>query len=374
MKRFEVIVVGGGLAGLTAAIELAQNGKSVLLIEKNEYPTHKVCGEYVSNEVVPYLESLGIDLKDAVRIENLQISNKRGESISSRLPLGGIGISRFELDYRMYQRAVSIGVSFVIGTVNQIHFNGNEFHITISEKETFESDILIGAFGKRSNLDKYVKREFTKYYAPWIGVKAHYEYKGFPENLVAVHSFNGGYGGLSKTESGAVNFCYLANYSSFKKYGDIPVFNETIVAQNPHLNEFLANGKLLFTKPLAIAQVSFNRKTQVEDHILMCGDAAGLIHPLCGNGMAMAIHSALLASRLVLKFFADPHFDRSKLERSYTRQWQKTFSRRLWWGRQLQNFMLNDRISELMLRGLARSKWLTNTLISKTHGKPLELI
>ena len=51
---YEIIVIGGGLAGLTAAIHLGLEGRSVLVIEKNEYPNHKVCGEYVSNEVVPY--------------------------------------------------------------------------------------------------------------------------------------------------------------------------------------------------------------------------------------------------------------------------------------------------------------------------------
>ena len=56
----DVIIIGGGLAGLTNAIHLSKLGKKVLLIEKNEYPKHKVCGEYISNEVLPYLEFLGL--------------------------------------------------------------------------------------------------------------------------------------------------------------------------------------------------------------------------------------------------------------------------------------------------------------------------
>jgi len=66
----DVIIIGGGLAGLCNAIHLSKFGKKVLLIEKNEYPKHKVCGEYISNEVLPYLEFLEINPFDfgAIRL------------------------------------------------------------------------------------------------------------------------------------------------------------------------------------------------------------------------------------------------------------------------------------------------------------------
>ena len=57
----DVVILGGGLAGLIASLILTQNGYDVVLIEKKTYPFHKVCGEYISNEVLPYLNSLGID-------------------------------------------------------------------------------------------------------------------------------------------------------------------------------------------------------------------------------------------------------------------------------------------------------------------------
>lgn len=59
--QFDVIIIGGGLAGLTSAIYLSKHKISVLIIEKNTYPKHKVCGEYVSNEVLPFLRFLDID-------------------------------------------------------------------------------------------------------------------------------------------------------------------------------------------------------------------------------------------------------------------------------------------------------------------------
>ena len=80
---FDVIIVGGGLAGLTSAIHLSKQNKQVLLVEKNEYPKHKVCGEYISNEVLPYLNSLGIHpINDgAKKIKKVHISTIKSNLI-----------------------------------------------------------------------------------------------------------------------------------------------------------------------------------------------------------------------------------------------------------------------------------------------------
>ncbi len=64
MNKKQIIILGGGLAGLTAAIHLAQKGLKICLFEKEAFPHHKVCGEYLSREVKPYLDELGIPLED----------------------------------------------------------------------------------------------------------------------------------------------------------------------------------------------------------------------------------------------------------------------------------------------------------------------
>jgi len=77
---YQVIIVGGGLAGLTSALHLSKQGLKVLLIEKNQYPKHKVCGEYISNEVLPYLQALGFDPFEvgAKKITDFQLSTAFG--------------------------------------------------------------------------------------------------------------------------------------------------------------------------------------------------------------------------------------------------------------------------------------------------------
>jgi hypothetical protein len=64
MRNLEIIIIGGGLAGLSAGIHLSKKGISVTIIEKNVFPKHKVCGEYISNEVLSYFDYLDIQLSE----------------------------------------------------------------------------------------------------------------------------------------------------------------------------------------------------------------------------------------------------------------------------------------------------------------------
>lgn len=374
MKKYDVIIIGGGLAGLTAAINLSKEGLAVILIEKKQYPHHKVCGEYVSNEVTPYLESLGVSIEalNAKTIDTLLLSSVKGKSMQTKLPLGGFGISRYAFDYAFYQKALDNNVDFIFDTVANIHYEDEMLKVFTENNSNLTSSIVIGAYGKRNALDKSLQRRFIQKKSSWLGVKAHYQFEDFPENMVALHNFEGGYGGLSKTETGAVNFCYLASYESFQKEKNIEAFNANVVGKNPYLRHFLREAKPIFNEPMTIAQISFKQKPAVENHVLMCGDTAGLIHPLCGNGMAMAIHSAKIASEGIIDYFNDMDRNRSVLENTYQSRWNKEFRKRLWVGRQLQSLFLNKTMSQLAIEIAITSPSLLRSLIKNTHGKEIQ--
>lgn len=372
LKKAEIIIVGGGLAGLTAAIHLSKNGRNVILFEKETFPHHKVCGEYVSKEILPYLRSLEVPLQDLnpVEISRLLYSTEQGNPVEVPLPLGGIGLSRYAFDDFLYRQAIKNGVEIKQETVTSVKYTGGETEV-VTPQGQYRTRIVLGAFGKRSNLDKDLKRDFFKEKAPWLAVKAHYEHPDFPEDLVALHNFNGGYCGLSKTETGAINVCYLATYNSFKEYKAPEKYNEHVLRKNPFLNSFFSEATALFDKPLSIAQISFHPKDKEKDHIMMLGDAAGLLHPLCGNGMAMAIHSAKIASETVIKHLQSPAFDRSKMEQEYKAKWNIHFRNRLRTGRLLQKILLNQNLAELSQSLVSKMPFLLPEIIKRTHGKPL---
>jgi flavin-dependent dehydrogenase len=369
---FDVIIVGGGLAGLTSAIHLSSRKKRVLLIEKNEYPKHKVCGEYISNEVLPYLNSLGINPinEGAKQITKVHISTTKSNLIKGELPLGGFGMSRYFLDNLLVKKAQLNGVQILKDTVDSIHFKKDSFTITTKSSGVFQSKITIGAFGKRSSLDQKMKRKFIQKKSPYLAVKIHV--KGvFPENLVALHNFKGGYCGVSKVEDNAINVCYITEYRSFKKHKNITDFQEQVVFKNKHLRKIFKETSPVFEKPLTISQVSFQTKNPVEDHIIMCGDTAGMIHPLCGNGMGMAISSAQLASIRILQFLNGEIKTREGLEKQYLRDWNKEFKIRLKAGHFIAWLFRNQTISQIAYSILKRIPSLLPKIIKFTHGKQL---
>ncbi|MEM0543603.1 NAD(P)/FAD-dependent oxidoreductase [Flavobacterium sp. j3] len=372
MKENEVIIIGGGLAGLTAAIHLRKLDIPVTIIEKNSYPKHKVCGEYISNEVLPYLNWLNISVDELqpTHINKLQFSTSSGKTIHTTLPLGGFGISRYTLDNYLYNKALKNGVTVLQDAVTNIHFDNNTFAIITANGTTIKATWVIGAFGKRSNIDIQLNRDFIQQKSPWLAVKAHYE-GNFSNDVVGLHNFNGGYCGVSKVEDDKINICYLASFESFKVCKSSSEYQEKVLEQNPHLKTIFQNSKQLFEKPLTISQISFEQKQPVEQHILMIGDTAGLIHPLCGNGMAMAIHSAKIVSEVIADFSNGKIKTRAAMEETYTKQWNKTFSTRLKTGRLLANILLQPKLSGFLFRIILVAPFLLPMIIKKTHGKPI---
>lgn len=127
----------------------------------------------------------------------------------------------------------------------------------------------------------------------------------------------------------------------------------------------------VFEKPLTISQFSFDDKEAVSNHVLMIGDAAGLIHPLCGNGMAMAIHSAKIASELTTDFLSNSVTNRLVFEQEYTSRWNATFKQRLQFGKWLSKILEKPIITLIVLQILQIFPFLLQQIIKQTHGKPI---
>lgn len=370
----DVIIIGGGLAGLTSGIHLCKLGISVTIFEKSPYPRHKVCGEFISNEVLPYFDFLGIDIAQLkpTAISKTTISIASGKQISSELPLGGFGISRFALDHFLCEKAIESGSEVLFESVKDIVFKNNQFYVTTNDNQVFNAKVVLGAYGKRAALDQKLSRKFIKKKSPWLAVKAHYS-GDFPNDSVELHTFEGGYCGVSKVENDIINICYLADYKTFKEYKNIEEYQSNVVYKNPHLKNIFENSQLLFEKPLTISQISFEKKKCVENHILMIGDTAGLIHPLCGNGMAMAIHSGKIVCELVFDFINGTS-SRTELEKKYKATWNKNFKERMRMGRTLGTVLRLKILSKILLQIMVRFPSLLPKIIQKTHGKPLTSI
>jgi len=369
-NKFQVGIIGGGLAGFCAAIHLGKLGYSVVLWEKGEYPRHKVCGEFVSNETLSYLHYLGFNPFElgAVAIDHLTVSHWNGKSTQTKLEQGAFGISRYAFEYNLMLIAQKNGVEVKLKeNVTAYTKIQNGFEVKTSKGDSTQVEILLSAHGKKSNMDRIMDRPFFQKDADYIGVKYHFNYS-IPSNHVALHNFETGYCGVSMVEDKRINICYLSTKTALKKYGSITELENNLVRKNPFLNDVFTNGEKLFSEPKTISDFSFKPKAPVEDGILMLGDAAGLITPLCGNGMAMAIHAAYIAGNSVNKYF-QKQITRNGLEEKYALEWKKTFHSRIKFGYRMQKIMGKPGISAIAMQALQIAPFLLHPLVKQSHGK-----
>ena len=373
--KYDTCIIGGGLAGLALSIQLAKRGHSIVLFEKEQYPFHKVCGEYISLESWNFLEDLGLPLSDLQLplISKLIVTAPNGNQLEQALPLGGFGISRYKSDAALKEIAEQNGVSiFESCKVTDVIFLNDEFSLQTTQGK-FTSRICCGSFGKRSNMDVKWNRSFIdrkpNKLNNYIGVKYHIK-TNFPEYTIALHNFRNGYCGISQIEEGKYCLCYLTNAENLQANNNsIEEMEKNILHKNPHLRQIFENCEMLYKVPVTISQISFDKKTQVENHVLLLGDAAGMITPLCGNGMSVALHSSKIAAGFIHQFLKGK-ITRDVMEINYTRQWKSTFSKRLMAGRWIQSLFGKVWVTNFFISFMKRFPLLTKKLIRQTHGDP----
>jgi len=374
-KLYDATVIGGGLAGLSLSIQLAKAGYSVVLFEKEKYPFHKVCGEYISLESWDFIKGLGLDLgkMNLPIIKKLSVSSPNGNSLEQPLPLGGFGISRYTIDNELSKIASDAGVTIHEETkVNEIIFKDDFFTVSTSVFSVW-SKAAAGTFGKRSNLDVKWSRDFIKKknnrLNNYIGIKYHVE-TNFPADTIALHNFKDGYCGISKIEDDKYCLCYLTTAENLKACNNsIAEMEKNVLQQNPFLKDIFSSVKFLPAFPVTISQISFDKKSQVENNVLMIGDAAGMITPLCGNGMSMALHGSKIAFKYIDDFL-QKKISRQQMQENYTTAWKQQFAHRLRMGRMIQRLFGRRSVTNLFIAAVKHFPAVIRSLIRSTHGKP----
>ena len=371
---YDVAIIGGGLSGLSLSILLAKSGYKIILFEKEKYPFHRVCGEYISMESWKFIESLGLNLFELNLpvIKKLIVSSPNGNFLKTDLDYGGFGVSRFFIDNELKKIAIKNGVNILEETkVNDVFFKDGLFTAEYSNgKVTCPS--VVSCFGKRSNLDVKWSRDFMKgkpgKLNNYLGVKYHIK-SDLPFDTIALHNFKNGYCGISKVEGEAYCLCYLTTAQNLTENNNsIKEMEKSVLVKNPFLKKIFAESEFIFKEPVTISQISFDKKSQVENHVLMIGDAAGMITPLCGNGMSMAMHSSKMAAECI-HLFLSKAISRSEMEELYKNKWKNQFEKRLRFGRLIQKMFGKERVTNLFIGLVKHFSFIINRIVRSTHGK-----
>jgi flavin-dependent dehydrogenase len=372
-KIYDCAIIGGGLAGLCLAIQLASSNRRVVLFEKNSYPFHKVCGEYISLESWDFLTSLGLPLVDLNLpiIKNLGISAETGFMLNSELDLGGFGISRFTLDNMLFELAKNKGVDVIENCkVNAVQRETN-FKINTTAG-TYEARLVAGSYGKYTPVFVQQAADYQSSKnargVNYIGVKYHLK-ASFDDSRIELHNFKNGYCGISKVDKNLYCLCYLSKASNLQRFGgDVKKMEEQVLYKNPFLKAYFTEFEFVDNKPLTISNIQFKQKQTDVNGIFLLGDAAGSITPLCGNGMSMALRASKLLFVEMQKYF-EKKVDLEQLRLNYQLVWTKSFGRRIKTGFYLQRLFGKKWLTHLTLKLLSKLPRVTKQIISLTHGQ-----
>ncbi len=329
-KNPHLAIVGAGPAGVSLAIRLAQKNFRVTLIERDKFPRHKLCGEFISPECLRHFRELGVFNEmlaaGGERISETIFYAPNGKSVAvpsewfNENESGALSLSRAEMDFQLLEKAKSCGVAILeeCSVVGVLIENENVCGVKIKNKtgamQEIFSDLTIDATGRAKILEKLAAREFSrensknvysKYKsnsAKLVGFKTHLKNANLAKGVCEIYFFRGGYGGLSFVENNLANHCFLIKAEVVKEFGgDADRIVENVVFQNKRARETMENAEPVF-EWLAVSVDGFGEKNlNPAKNLIAVGDAAAFIDPFTGSGMLLAFESAEILAHTIIE-------------------------------------------------------------------------
>lgn len=308
MQSVKIVIIGGGVGGLSAANSLLDEGQSPLIIEAGNYPAYKVCGEFVSPESLPILKKWGI--KPTRDINSIEFKNKKEKSFCLNIKKNGGALSRTDLEDALRKRVIENGLTLYEGVrVINIERVFNQYQLTLSNEQNILAEKILISAGRFFN--KHGKKPKSRY----VGYKAHFTGKKIDSLIMHMHP--DGYFGLLPLEDGTINVTLL------QKKGKDHVFTD--------MQKHLKNLSIWEPGWIKVEAPKFGIKDiPVEKNIYYLGDACASIPPITGLGVTLALLSGVVAGKTCQTLSAE----------DYKKLWLKNFKQPIKTGLFIHNLSL----------------------------------
>lgn len=348
----DAIVIGGGPAGATAAILLAQAGWSVALVEKQVFPRRKVCGECIAATNLPLLDALGV-AEDFSRLAGPELRQVAlmldRHTVTAELPAlrhkqyaWGRALSREHLDSLLLQRAKAAGAAIyqswlVLKVSGELGNYSCEIAASNSAaKRVLQAPVIIAACGSWQPQAFMQTEKPPRIASDLFAFKANFHGAHLPPGLLPVLSFAGGYGGMVREGDGFMTLACCIRHDALKacraRWPNLTAgeaveayLKASCAGVELALAGAVRQGPWLSVGPLRPGI----RLGKGKHELFMVGNAAAEAHPIIGEGISMAMQSSWLLCR---KLIACPNKSGRTLRavfEDYPRAWRRHFATRL---------------------------------------------
>jgi len=295
----EAIIIGGGPAGSSLAIRLAQMGWTVKLIERNIKPIRKVCGEYLCPAGVKELDLLGIGHQARTQfngVEGLSIKAPNGTWVcgrfdaTSKIMSSGLAVPRDRLDALLLHEAEKHGVQVELGReLKTLQPIKEGWRVTFFDGSSATTSLLVGADGRRSKVAQLAGLS-DPHKEEKVAIHALIKSSGSSAEGKMILNKDGTYLGVNKINEHELNLSAVLPRQRFFNQAPKDVLIHCMKEHSEFSNLIDAIGKVHSTYP-----ITHRVKSCISSHLALVGDAAGFLDPLTGEG----ITSALTMSRLL---------------------------------------------------------------------------
>lgn len=373
----DVLIIGGGPAGLAAGIVFGRHGLRTMVCEKRSLPANKACGEGVMPTGVAYLERLGVKPQRHIEhyfpFEGIRYFSPMGKTASAAFREGvGWGIPRLELSRALLQRAMEIDCleihTEIQATPIRVDGGGESKRLSVKVgKDIINTRLLVGADGLNSAVRRWAGLQGAKgVYQRW-GARQHFEIAPWGRE-VEVHWNNGLEAYITPCGENLVGVAFLWDR---KRHSALPGGDRLIPAllnTFPVLVERLRNA-CVSDGALAVGPLQRNAVRPVADGVLLIGDAAGYLDALTGEGISLALAQAIALEDTVVPIMLTQKEMPSRYNLSAYEEAYRAIVRPYY---QMTHFVLwlskHPILSEQVIRLLGRQPALFQSLLSANMG------
>ncbi len=373
--KSDVIVVGAGPAGASAAYFLAEAGIDVLLVDQEVFPRQKVCGDGLASRALTMLERMGLGawLRGFPEPEVMLFSSPNGEAvrIQPERPEGfsyGRVVPRLRLDEAVVERAVVAGARFLDGIkVTSLEQQRGGLHLRGERNGSsspqggrivhLEAPLAIAADGGQASFTR--RLGLIRRPPDLVAVRAYFEGDVGPETRPEIHVervIMPGYSWIFPTGEGRANVGTGTRASTVKK-GSLSLARvmQRFVANNPYARERLRLAEMVSPVQGHPLRTDLRGTRPYGQRVLVAGEAAGLVNPLSGEGIAYALESGEMAATHARRALESGDFSEAALST---------------YGRALRRRYGADHQVARFLRIFFKHPWLLNRLVRRMQQDP----